>query len=90
MKVSACRTASIKVGWTDVAGILETVDNLAGQGRGQLGLCTSRGFPSQRSVRVRHNLYGRSCVVMQGSSGVCYGGLKIEAGSRSSHDAAEL
>jgi hypothetical protein len=30
MKVSACRTASIKVGWTDVAGILETVDNLAG------------------------------------------------------------
>jgi hypothetical protein len=47
MRVSTCRTArSIKVGWTHVAGILETVDDFIGQGRGQLRLSMGRGFPS--------------------------------------------
>jgi hypothetical protein len=38
-------SSSIEVGWTDVAGILETVDDFIGQGRGQLGLSMGRGFP---------------------------------------------
>ena len=41
-------------GGTDIAGILKTVDDFRRQRRGQLRLSMGRGFPGQRSVRVRH------------------------------------
>jgi hypothetical protein len=45
---------------TDVASILEAVDDFRRQRRGQLRLSMGRRFPGQRSVRVRHYFYGRS------------------------------